>query len=67
MLLHQTIRKIQAQHWVILISTDPTSKRDVKHFCAFLKHKLLMQSQIKRPDQQQKVFVYLIEKGLDSA
>ena len=60
MLLHQAIGKMKAQQWIMLISTDPTSVRDVAHFCQFLHHKLLATHRLQHHNQG--FFVYLIEK-----
>jgi len=43
MLLHSKIRDIADGETLELLSTDPSSARDVPKFCSFLGHELLEQ------------------------
>lgn len=61
MLLHRAIKNIADGHWIMLISTDPASVRDIAHFCRFLHHHLLQQHQWQQ--NKRNYYAYLIEKG----
>lgn len=45
MLLHNKIRDMAVGDTVQLLSTDPSSARDVPRFCTFLGHELLEQDE----------------------
>jgi tRNA 2-thiouridine synthesizing protein A len=57
MLLHNKIRDISSGEVVRVIATDPSTRRDIPKFCAFLGHELLDQ----QSDDVQ--FVYRIKKA----
>lgn len=46
MLLHKRIRDIAAGDTLLVLSTDPSSTRDIPKFCSFLGHELLMQDEL---------------------
>lgn len=41
MMLHAAIRRVEAGDVIRLTATDPSTQRDVAHFCEFLGHSLL--------------------------
>lgn len=45
MLLHNKIRDMADGETVQVLSTDPSSARDIPKFCAFLGHQLLQQEE----------------------
>lgn len=57
MLLHKKIAEMATGEVVEVLATDPSTRRDIPKFCAFLGHQLL--HQIETDDQ----FNYLIRKG----
>ncbi len=58
MLLHKAVREVLPGQVIELVSTDPSTQRDVPKFCAFLGHALLSQS------NQGELFCYRIEKSV---
>ena len=58
MMLHQKVRQIEDGECIKLISTDPSSWRDIPKFCEFLKHKLLQKI------EKNQLFEYLIQKNV---
>lgn len=58
MLLHKTINQAQSGDVIRMVSTDPSSERDVPKFCMFLNHELL--SHDNEDDQR---FIYTIRKN----
>lgn len=57
MMLHAAIRRVEAGDIIQLTATDPSTQRDVAHFCEFLGHSLLETS---ARDGQ---FVYRVKKA----
>lgn len=58
MMLHNKVREMQAGELLRVVATDPSTRRDIPKFCAFLGHELVQQQTI---DPQH--FEYLIRKG----
>lgn len=44
MLLHRTIKTLQAGQTLVVVATDPATVRDIPNFCQHLGHGLLAQS-----------------------
>lgn len=42
MLLHAAMRRLSPGQEVFMVATDPSTQRDVAHFCEFLGHTLLI-------------------------
>ena len=57
MLLHNQIRDMRSGEVVQVLATDPSTRRDIPKFCAFLGHDLLRQEAV---DAR---FVYWIRKA----
>ena len=55
MMLHNKIRDVEVGGILEVISTDPSSQRDILKFCTFLGHQLLHQEEHKN----QKYFYYI--------
>lgn len=51
MMLHQYVRDLAAGGLLKVIATDPSTRRDIPKFCAFLDHQLV--------DQQEREGTYL--------
>jgi tRNA 2-thiouridine synthesizing protein A len=45
MMLHQHVRDLAAGGLLKVIATDPSTRRDIPKFCAFLEHELVAQHQ----------------------
>jgi tRNA 2-thiouridine synthesizing protein A len=45
MLLHNQVRDMSEGETVLVLATDPSTRRDIPKFCAFLGHELLEQSE----------------------
>jgi tRNA 2-thiouridine synthesizing protein A len=45
MMLHNRIRDIGAGETLLVIATDPSTRRDIPKFCQFLGHELLQQQE----------------------
>lgn len=58
MIIRKTLRTININDNILIISDDPTTKRDIPHFCHFMEHTLL-KYKIKN-----KLYIYLLKKGL---
>jgi tRNA 2-thiouridine synthesizing protein A len=41
MLLHKKMRELQPGDLLLVLATDPSTKRDIPKFCTFLGHELL--------------------------
>lgn len=61
MLLHEKMDALEAGQRVNLICTDPTAQRDVKRFCQFLGHQLVVCEECEVGSSKQWQFV--IEKA----
>lgn len=59
MMLHNSVRQLQAGEVLHVIATDPSTQRDIPKFCAFLGHALLAQQ------VQDTEFEYWIQKKTD--
>ena len=57
MLLHAAMRRLSPGAAVTLRATDPSTQRDITHFCEFLGHDLLV------CEQQDEQFFYHIRKA----
>lgn len=60
MMVHTSIRKIDAGQTLCIIATDPSTVRDIPKFCLYLDHELLFQ------EEKDGVFTYLIKKNIDA-
>ncbi|QCI17254.1 sulfurtransferase TusA [Buchnera aphidicola (Aphis helianthi)] len=58
MIIRKTIRKIQQDETILIISDDPSTKREIPHFCAFMEHQLIECCTHVKP------YRYLLKKGL---
>lgn len=56
MLLHNAVRDAQPEGLIQLLATDPSTERDVAHFCEFLGHPLV------KKETSGGVFTYWIQK-----
>ncbi len=56
MMLHQAVRQLQAGQVLHVLASDPSTRRDIPRFCAFLGHSLL------QTDEQQGQYSYWIRK-----
>lgn len=45
MMLHNRIRDMRAGDEVLILATDPATRRDIPKFCQFLGHQLLSQQE----------------------
>ena len=57
MLLHAAMRRLDPGAALTLSATDPSTQRDIAHFCEFLGHDLL------KSEQQDEHFFYHIRKA----
>ncbi|UZE94641.1 sulfurtransferase TusA [Alkalimarinus alittae] len=57
MMLHTQIDDLAAGDILEVLATDPSTKRDIPKFCAFLGHELLEQG------EKESIYYYLIQKG----
>ena len=57
MLLHDKIRAIESGMVLEVVSTDPSTQRDVPRFCEFLGHELL------HAETVGETFIFIIRKG----
>lgn len=57
MLLHNRVRDLAPGETLLLIATDPSTKRDVPKFCNFLGHPLLEE------DELDGAYHYLLQRG----
>ena len=61
MMLHQAIRKSQSGAVIKVLSTDPSTTRDIPKFCMHLGHELVdKQQQVIEPST---LYVYWVKKG----
>lgn len=59
MMMHNSVRQLQAGEVLHVIATDPSTQRDIPKFCTFLGHVLLAQQ------VQDSEFEYWIQKKAD--
>ena len=45
MMLHNAVRDVESGQVIKMLSTDPSTQRDIERFCEFLGHELLKQSE----------------------
>lgn len=57
MMLHGKVRDMREGDVVEVIATDPSTRRDIPRFCAFLSHELIDNK------TREKKFYYYIRKG----
>lgn len=57
MMLHAKIDELAAGEVLEVVASDPSTKRDIPKFCAFLGHELIEQS------EKESNYYYLIKKG----
>ena len=58
MLLHAAVRRLNPGEELTLRATDPSTRRDITHFCQFLGHELLLS------EQQGEQFFFHIRKAV---
>ncbi|AEO08225.1 sulfurtransferase TusA [Buchnera aphidicola] len=58
MIIRKTLRTINIDDNILIISDDPTTKRDIPNFCYFMEHTLL------KYEIKNKLYTYLLKKGL---
>ena len=58
MLLHAAVRRLNPGEELTLRATDPSTQRDITHFCQFLGHDLLLS------EQQGEQFFFHIRKAV---
>ncbi|WP_284443112.1 sulfurtransferase TusA [Buchnera aphidicola] len=58
MMIRKTLRNMKENEKILVLSDDPTTKRDIPSFCYFMEHQLL-KNEIKI-----KPYRYLLKKGL---
>ncbi|QIQ42018.1 MAG: sulfurtransferase TusA [Buchnera aphidicola (Microlophium carnosum)] len=58
MMIRKTIRNMKKNEKILVLSDDPTTKRDIPNFCYFMEHKLLTHEITVKP------YRYLLKKGL---
>ncbi|MCY4266242.1 MAG: sulfurtransferase TusA [Gammaproteobacteria bacterium] len=59
MMLHNSVRDLEAGETLLLKATDPSTTRDIPKFCLYLGHELLEQY------QQGELYLYRIRKKED--
>lgn len=57
MILHSKMDELPSGAQLILLASDPATKRDIPKFCQFLGHELIYE------EEQDHVFRYLIQKS----
>ena len=57
MMLHNCVRDMDVGEVLKVLATDPSTKRDIPKFCAFLGHELI------RHEETEQTFVYYIRKA----
>lgn len=57
MLLHKTVREVPVGSIIQVVTTDPSTLRDITKFCHFLGHELL------RHEERAKDYVFYIKKA----
>jgi tRNA 2-thiouridine synthesizing protein A len=57
MMLHKTMREIEAGCLLEVLTTDPSTLRDIPKFCLFLGHELVEQQ------QTEKNYIFYIRKA----
>ncbi|QCI18406.1 MAG: sulfurtransferase TusA [Buchnera aphidicola (Aphis urticata)] len=58
MVIRKTIRKIKQHETILVLSDDPSTKRDIPYFCNFMKHQLIEHFTHVKP------YRYLLKKGI---
>ncbi len=56
MMLHSAVRDAKAGEVLRVIATDPSTQKDIAHFCEFLGHQLISST------SENDTFVFLIKK-----
>ncbi len=56
MMLHNAVRDAKAGEVLRIIASDPSTQKDIAHFCEFLEHELISAS------VENNTFVFLIRK-----
>lgn len=57
MLLHNKVREMAVGDILLVVTTDPSTQRDIPKFCSFLGHELLEQL------NEKETFSYYIRRG----
>ncbi|ALD15378.1 sulfurtransferase [Buchnera aphidicola (Aphis glycines)] len=57
MVIRKTIRNAKKHETILVISDDPSTKRDIPYFCKFMKHQLIEHCTHIKP------YRYLLKKG----
>lgn len=58
MIIRKTIRQIKKHETILVLSDDPSTIRDIPHFCNFMKHQLVEQFTFIKP------YRYILSKGI---
>ncbi|QCI18970.1 sulfurtransferase TusA [Buchnera aphidicola] len=58
MIIRKNIRKIKKNETILVLSDDPSTKRDIPHFCNFMEHQLIECLTSIKP------YRYLLKKGI---
>lgn len=58
MMIRKTLRKMKKHEKILVLSDDPSTKRDIPSFCYFMEHQLLENKIDNKP------YSYLLKKGL---
>ncbi|AYN24633.1 sulfurtransferase TusA [Buchnera aphidicola] len=61
MVIRKTIRKMKENEKVLVLSDDPSTKRDIPYFCHFMNHQLIDHFIHVKP------YRYLLKKGFSSS
>ncbi len=61
MMLHNAVRDAEPLQVIKVVATDPSTKKDIKQFCAFLGHELVDQR-----EEGEKILHYLKKGGSKS-
>lgn len=57
MMLHAKIDDLDSGQSILVLASDPATKRDIPKFCQFLGHSLLLE------EEKEQVFRYVIQKN----
>ncbi|QNS01640.1 MAG: sulfurtransferase TusA [Buchnera aphidicola (Pentalonia nigronervosa)] len=58
MMIRKTLRNMHNNEKILILTDDPSTKRDIPNFCYFMEHKLLKMEVKNAP------YKYLLKKGL---
>ncbi|MDE5285976.1 MAG: sulfurtransferase TusA [Buchnera aphidicola] len=58
MMIRKKIRDMKKNQLILILTDDPSTKRDIPKFCYFMNHELLKKETNKKP------YSYLLKKGI---